>query len=114
MFDMLIINKNYTDFVEIKNICKSKLEIFLLKNLIIKIAKSKEKDIEKIKECFFKSRALDINSKSLTICNILKLCDFIKLEINNKDNHSLFLYLIEIDSSNKKEIVESWFLDLQC
>ena len=57
---------------------------------------------------------LDINSKSLTICNILKLCDFIKLEINNKDNHSLFLYLIEIDSSNKKEIVESWFLDLQC
>ena len=114
MFDMLIINKNYTDFVEIKDICKSKLEIFLLKNLIVEISTSKEKDIEKIKEYFFKSRALDINSKSLTICNILKLCDFIKLELKNKDSHSLFLYLIEINSSNKKEIVESWFLDLQC
>lgn len=114
MFDMLVIKKNFTEFTEIKNICKSTLEVSLVRNLLIEISNSKTKKVDIITESFFKSRALDMSRKNITICSILKLCDLIKLEIEKKESDSLFLYLIEKKNADKKEIYESWFLDLKC
>jgi len=110
MFDIIVVKKNFTEFFEIKNICKSNIEKHLFKNLLLEISKSKTKNIEEIKNYFFKSRAIDLDTENKTIVNILKFCEEIKKELNE----NLLLYLVNSSDKNKREISESWFLDLKC
>lgn len=110
MFDLVVVKNSFTEFFEIKNICKSTLEIQLLKNLLLEISKNKAKSIEEIKTDFFKSRALNLDSKNKTLINLLSFCDKIKSENGNK----LIVYLINSKDKEMREIYNAWFLDLRC
>ena len=110
MFDLIVVKKNFTEFFEVKDICKSKLEIPLLKNLLLEISQSKAKGIEETRNNFFKARAIDLKSKNKTVVNMFKFCDLIKKELNE----NLIIYLIDSSNKDKREIYESWFLNLKC
>ena len=110
MFDLIVVKKNFTEFFEVKNICKSKLEIPLLKNLLLEISKTKAREIEETRNNFFNARAIDLKSKNKTVVNMFKFCDLIKKELNE----NLIIYLIDSSNKDKREICESWFLDLRC
>ena len=110
MFDLVIVKNNFTEFFEIKNICKSTLEIPLLKNLLLDISKNKKREIEEVKNDFFKSRALDLNTKNKTLINMSIFCDKIKSE----KGKNIIIYLINNKSKERRETYDSWFMDLRC
>ena len=110
MFDLVVVKNNFTEFFEIKNICKSTLEVPLFKNLLLDISKNNEKEIEEVKNDFFKSRALNLNTENKTLTNMLIFCDKIKNETNN----NLIIYLIRNKDKERRDVYSSWFLDLRC
>lgn len=107
MFDMIIMKKNRTAFCKIKNICKSNVEKYLLENLILVITSYSDTCIDTTAKEFFKTRVIDISEGNKTVNNMLKLCEVIKLEMNNKGNKDLVLCLID---KRCKEIVETWMI----
>jgi hypothetical protein len=110
MFDLVVVKNSFTEFFEIKNICKSTLEIPLFRNLLLDISKNKKREIEEIKNDFFKSRAIDLKTKNKTLINIFIFCDKIKDESGN----NLIIYLVNNKDKERREIYSSWFLDLRC
>ena len=109
MFDLVVVKNSFKEFFEIKNICKSKLEIPLLKNLMLEISNKKTKNIEDVKVNFFKSRAIDLKSENKTIKNMITFCDKI---VNEKE--TIIIYLVNSKDKEQREIYDSWFLDLRC
>jgi hypothetical protein len=110
MFDIIIMKKNRTTFCKIKNICKCSVEKYLLENLILDITSSSDTSIDVTAKEFFKTRVIDICEGNKTVNSMLKLCEVVKLEMNNKDSKDLVLCLID---KSRKEIVETWMIQPQ-